>query len=205
MLKQVLTAAAAVFAFAPFAPALAEATPGKPAPAIAATDVAGKPLKLDDLRGKYVVLEWFNPSCPFVQKHYGSANMQGLQKKLTGEDVVWVSVNSTAADHPEFLQPAKASEWMQQQKAAPSRVVLDPTGTIGKAYGARTTPQMVIIDPKGNVVYNGAIDSIRSANPADIAKATNYVTQAFGELKAGKPVSQPTTQPYGCSVKYSAG
>ncbi len=205
MLKQVLTAAAAVFAFAPIAPALAEATPGKPAPAITATDVAGKPLKLDDLRGKYVVLEWFNPSCPFVMKHYGASNMQGLQKKLTGEDVVWVSVNSTAADHPEFLQPAKAAEWMQQQKAAPSRVVLDPTGAIGKAYGARTTPQMVIIDPKGNVVYNGAIDSVRSANPADIAKATNYVSQAFGELKAGKPVSQPTTQPYGCSVKYSAG
>jgi peroxiredoxin len=205
MFKQFLTAAAAALAFAPIAPALAEATPGKPAPAFAATDVAGKPLKIEDLRGKYVVLEWFNPSCPFVVKHYGSSNMQGLQKKLTGEDVVWVSVNSTAADHPEFLQPAKAADWMQQQKGAPSRVVLDPTGAIGKAYGARTTPQMVIIDPKGNVVYNGAIDSIRSANPADIAKATNYVTQAFTELKAGKPVSQPTTQPYGCSVKYSAG
>lgn len=205
MFKQVLTAAAAVLAFAPFAPALAEATPGKPAPTISATDVAGKPVKLEDLRGKYVVLEWFNPACPFVVKHYGASNMQGLQKRLTGEDVVWIAVNSTAADHPEYLQPAKTAEWMQQQRAAPSRVVLDPTGTIGRAYGARTTPQMVIIDPKGTVVYNGAIDSVRSANPADIAKATNFVTQAFTEIKAGKPVSQPSTQPYGCSVKYSAG
>jgi peroxiredoxin len=205
MFKQFLTAAAAVLAFAPFAPAMAEATPGKPAPAISATDVAGKPLKLDDFRGKYVVLEWFNPSCPFVVKHYGSNNMQGLQQRLTGDGVVWIAVNSTAADHLEFLPAAKAAEWMQQQKAAPTRVVLDPAGTIGRAYGARTTPQMVIIDPKGTVVYNGAIDSIRSANQADVPKATNFVTQAFAELKAGKPISQPTTQPYGCSVKYGAG
>lgn len=205
MFRSILTATAAAVSLVAATPVLAQALPGRPAPAIAATDVNGKPLKLDDYRGKYVVLEWFNPSCPFVQKHYDSSNMQSLQKRFTATDVVWVAVNSTAADHPEYLQPAKATAWMQQQKAAPSTVVLDADGRIGRAYGARTTPQMVIIDPQGTVVYNGAIDSIRSSNPADIAKATNYVTQAFTELKAGKPVSQATTQPYGCSVKYSAG
>lgn len=141
MLKRVLTAAAAVLAFAPFTAAVAQALPGKPAPAIAAADVNGKPVKLEDFRGKYVVLEWFNPSCPFVQKHYGSGNMQALQKRVAGNDVVWLSVKSTAADHSEYLQPAAAAAWMQQQKATPTTVVLDPAGTIGRAYGARTTPQ----------------------------------------------------------------
>jgi peroxiredoxin len=189
----------------PLAPAQAQAQPGQAAPAIATVDVAGKPVNLAAFKGRYVVLEWFNPSCPFVVKHYASGNMQSLQKRFTGENVAWIAINSTAADHPEFLQPAKAGAWMTEQKGTPTHVVLDAPGTIGRAFGARTTPQMVIIDPKGQVVFNGAIDSIRSANAADVPKATNFLVQAFGELRAGKPVSNASPAPYGCSVKYAAG
>ncbi len=192
-------------ALLPLSAAQAQAQPGQPAPAIATVDIAGKPFNLASFKGRHVVLEWFNPSCPFVVKHYGSGNMQALQKRFTGENVVWVAIKSTAASHPEYLPPARAGAWMTEQKGVPTHVVLDAAGTIGRAYGARTTPQMVIVDPKGQVVFNGAIDSIRSANPADIPKATNFVVQAFDEIKAGKPVSNASPAPYGCSVKYAAG
>lgn len=204
-MKRILIALVALLALAAATGSRAQALPGQPAPAIATTDVAGQPVDLAALRGRWVVLEWFNPSCPFVVKHYGSDNMQALQRRFTADKVVWVAVNSTAAGHPEYLPAAKAADWMRGQKAAPTHVLLDPSGAIGRAYGARTTPQMVIIDPQGQVRFNGAIDSIRSADPADIAKATNYVTQAFTELRAGKPVSNAGPAPYGCSVKYAAG
>ncbi len=204
-MKRILIVLAALLGLGASIAAQAQALPGQPAPAIAGTDVAGRPVDLAALRGQWVVLEWFNPSCPFVRKHYGSDNMQALQRRFTADKVVWVAINSTAADHYEYLPADKATAWMREQKAAATHVLLDASGRIGRAYGARTTPQMVIIDPQGQVRFNGAIDSIRSADPADIAKATNYVLQAFAELRAGRPVSNATPAPYGCSVKYAAG
>ncbi len=198
-------------AAAPFSPLLtaawaqgAVATVGAPAPAFSATDTAGKTHRLADYAGKYVVLEWVNPGCPFVQKHYGAANMQGLQKTYTGKGVVWLAVNSTESSHPDHLPPAQLAAWMAKEKAAASATLMDESGTIGKAYGARTTPHMYIINPKGVLVYAGGIDSIPSANPQDIKTATNYVRQSLDEALAGKPVSMAVTRPYGCSVKYKA-
>jgi peroxiredoxin len=181
----------------------AQAVPGQPAPAFTLTELGGKPVNLSDFRGKFVVLEWNNPACPFVMKHYGSGNMQNLQKRATGDGVVWLTINSTAADHSEFLKPNELDAWLKQQGAAPSFAMLDPDGKVGRAYGARTTPHMYIVDPQGKLVYVGAIDDKRSTNQADVKTATNHVVAALAEARAGKPVSVPSTSPYGCSVKYS--
>jgi len=178
------------------------ATVGQPAPDFTLDDVAGKPVKLSDYRGKYVVLEWVNPECPYVEKHYGSANMQGLQKEYTAKDVVWLTINSTNAGHYEYYPPQKMAGWMKQMNGAPSATLLDPAGTVGRAYGARTTPHMYIVDPQGRLVYAGGIDDKRSTNPADVKTAKNYVRAAMGEVLAGKPVSDANTRPYGCSIKY---
>lgn len=188
-------------------PGVAPAQPatGQPAPSFTLTDLDGRKLALGELRGKYVVLEWTNPSCPFVQKHYGSGNMQSLQKRFTADGVYWLTINSTAASHSEYLKPAEQKSWLQQQGAAPTAAALDADGTVGRAYGAKTTPHMYVIDPKGTLVYAGAIDDKRSANPADVKAANNFVVQAFGELRAGKPVSAAATSPYGCSIKYANG
>jgi hypothetical protein len=180
----------------------AAAEPGKPAPALHLSDLEGKPLSLSDLKGKWVALEWTNPECPFVKKHYDSGNMQGTQQEAAKQNFVWVQINSTNPNHSEYKSPAQMRAWNSERKAAPAHATLDQQGKTGKAYGARTTPQIVLINPQGMVVYNGAIDSVRSANPADIAKATNYATQAIAEIAAGKPVSVASTTPYGCSIKY---
>ena len=193
----------ALLAAVPF-PVLAQANAGQPAPAFTLTDLDGRKVALADLRGKYVVLEWTNPSCPFVQKHYGSGNMQSLQKRFTTEGVYWIVINSTAASHSEHLKPADQKSWLQQHGAAASIAALDADGTVGRAYGAKTTPHMYVIDPKGLLVYAGAIDDKRSANPADVKTANNYVVQALAELRAGKPVSAPSTQAYGCTIKYGS-
>jgi peroxiredoxin len=185
-------------------PALAQASAGQPAPAFTLTDLDGRKVALADLRGKYVVLEWTNPSCPFVQKHYGSGNMQSLQKRFTMEGVYWIVINSTAASHSEYLKPADQKSWLQQHGAAASIAALDADGTVGRAYGAKTTPHMYVIDPKGLLVYAGAIDDKRSADPADVKTANNYVVKAFAEMRAGKPVSVPSTQAYGCTIKYGS-
>jgi len=184
--------------------ALGSATVGQPAPAFTATDTSGKTVSLADFKGKHVVLEWVNPGCPYVVKHYGSGNMQGTQREAAAKGVVWLSVNSTAADARDFLKPAEMAAWMQQQKAAATATLMDADGKVGRAYGARTTPHMYIIDPAGKLVYAGAIDSIPSGRVADIANATNHVKVALAESLAGKPVSTPVTRPYGCSVKYSS-
>ena len=181
----------------------ADATVGQPAPSFSAPDQTGTARSLDAYKGKWVVLEWVNPECPFVQKHYGSGNMQALQKRFTGQEVVWVTINSTATGHPEYLKPAQQSDWMAKQGGSPTYVALDADGKVGRAYGARTTPHMYVIDPAGKLAYAGAIDDKRSTNPADVKTANNYVAQAIGELKAGKPVSTPATPAYGCSIKYS--
>ena len=183
---------AAVFANAPA---------GQPAPSFTVTDLTGKPVKLEDFKGKTVVLEWHNFGCPFVQKHYRSGNMQALQKKY-GNDVVWLAVNSTNKSASDYTEPAKLTMQLKDFGAAPANYLMDEPGAMGKAYGAKTTPHMYIIDPTGKVVYNGAIDDKRSTNPEDVKTAKNYVVAALDELKAGKPVSVASTAPYGCTVKY---
>jgi peroxiredoxin len=181
--------------------ALAAATVGQPAPAFTVNDLGGKPVSLADLKGKTVVLEWINFGCPFVMKHYNSGNMQALQKKY-GADVVWVAVNSTNAGHQDYAEPKQLSAQLKTFGAAPAKYLMDEPGTMGLAYGAKTTPHMYIIDPSGKVVYNGAIDDKPSTNVADVKGAKNYVAAALDELKAGKPVTLASTKPYGCSIKY---
>jgi peroxiredoxin len=185
-----------------FTGALAAQTPGAPAPAFSVADTDGKPVRLADFRGKYVVLEWTNPECPFVQKHYVSKNMQGLQKEWGGQDVVWLSINSTNAQHSEYKTAAAMASWMRAQGSAQKATLIDGTSETGRAYAAKTTPHMFVIDPAGKVIYNGAIDDKRSANPADTKVATNHVRVALTEALAGKPVTTAVTAPYGCSVKY---
>jgi peroxiredoxin len=183
-------------------PAPAQPLPGQPAPAFTLTDLDGRRVSLADLKGKYVVLEWTNPGCPFVQKHYNSGNMQSLQKRFTGEGVQWIVVNSTSPSHADYLKPAEQKAWLQKHGAAASAVALDADGTVGRSYAAKVTPHMYVIDPNGVLVYAGAIDDKRSANPADVKTARNYVAQTFAELRAGKPVSASSTQAYGCTIKY---
>ena len=184
------------------APVAIAAAPGSAAPAFTITDTTGKAVRLADYRGKYVVLEWTNPECPFVRKHYTSGNMQGLQKEWGAKEVVWLAVNSTNESHPDFKTPVEMGSWIRAQGAAPAATLLDATSATGRAYGARTTPQMFVIDPAGSIIYAGAIDDRRSANPADAKIANNYVRAALTEALAGKPVTVAGTTPYGCSVKY---
>ena len=181
--------------------ALGNAPAGKPAPAFTVTDLDGKTVNLADYKGKTVVLEWTNFGCPFVQKHYRSGNMQALQKKYSN-DVVWLAVNSTNRGSSDWTDPAPLTAQLKDFGAQPARYLVDEPGKVGMAYGARTTPHMYIIDPKGTVVYNGAIDDKRSTSVADVKTAKNYLVAALDELKAGKPVSVASTTPYGCSVKY---
>ena len=183
-------------------PVLAAPVPGQPAPAFRGVDVNGKPVSLADFRGKTVVLEWNNPNCPFVQKHYTSGNMQSLQQKNTSTGVVWLAVNSTAESHSDYMAPTKLAAWFGDQKAAPTAIVMDPKGEIGRAYAAKVTPHMYVIDAKGTLVYAGAIDDKRSANPADIKTSTNHVAAALGEVAAGKAVTTSATTAYGCTIKY---
>jgi peroxiredoxin len=190
--------------FAAPAGAANPATVGQPAPAFTAIDTSGKRVSLADFKGRHVVLEWVNPGCPYVVKHYSSGNMQGTQKEAAAKGVVWLAVNSTAAEHGDYKAPPALAQWMQNQKAAASATLMDADGKIGRAYGARTTPHMYIVDPQGVLVYAGGIDNKPTSNPADIATATNHVKVALAEALAGKPVAQATTRPYGCSVKYSS-
>ena len=180
----------------------ADAVIGNPAPAFTLTDANGKAHSLEDYAGKWVVLEWVNYDCPFVKKHYNSGNMQSLQRDYTGKGVVWLSVNSSAVGKQGNFAPAEIASRSTQHKAAFSAYLLDPTGAAGKAYGARTTPHMYIVDPKGNLVYAGGIDDRPTTDVADIDGARNHVRAALDEAMAGKPVSVATSTPYGCSVKY---
>ncbi len=175
---------------------------GQQAPDFVAVDTSGAKHKLSDFAGKFVVLEWTNPGCPFVRKHYGSGNMPATQKAATDKGVVWLAINSTERAASDYLKADALDTWMKSQKAAPTAVLMDEDGVIGQVYGARTTPHIFIIDPKGMLVYAGGIDSIASARADDIKTATNYVNQALGEVLGGKPVSTASTRPYGCSIKY---
>ncbi|MBU0587761.1 MAG: thioredoxin family protein [Gammaproteobacteria bacterium] len=177
---------------------------GQAAPDFTLTSTSGKTVRLSDYRGKHVVLEWTNPGCPFVRKHYDSANMQGLQKEFTAKGVVWLAVNSTEEASADYLPPRQMAQWMVDQKAAPTTTLMDEDGKVGKAYGARTTPHMYLVDPQGTLIYAGGIDSIPSARVDDIKTATNFVRQGLGEALAGKPLSTPLSRPYGCSIKYKS-
>lgn len=184
-------------------PAPAAAQVGQPAPDFSGTDSTGKTHRLTDYKGKTVVLEWSNPGCPYVMKHYDSNNMQSLQKQATSDGVIWLTVNSSAADKEGYQTPDDANSYMKEKNSMPTARILDPEGTIGHLYGAQTTPHMYVIDKDGTLVYAGAIDSDNSFKPESIQGATNYVSEALNALKASKPVEVASTKAYGCGVKYA--
>lgn len=189
----------AVFAVPTFA---VKAKIGHSAPDFSLTDLNGQTHQLADFSGKTVVLEWINPECPFVVKHYGSGNLPSLQSSATADGVVWLLINSGSPGAQGDFAPPEATTWLEKHGAAPTAYLRDSDGTVGRLYGAQTTPHMYVINPSGELVYQGAIDSIRSANPRDIAKAENYVATALAAVEAGTMPTRTATQPYGCSVKY---
>jgi len=193
--------ALALFA-ATAATASAAATVGAAAPAFSLPGSDGKPHALADYAGKVVVLEWFNRECPFVKKHYDSRNMQGLQTEYTGRDVVWLSIVSSAPGKQGHSSANAAAATVKELDAAPTVVLLDESGAAGQAYGAKTTPHMFVIGKDGTLLYQGAIDDDPSFKPDGIPTAKNYVRRALDETLSGKPVSEPVSTPYGCSVKY---
>lgn len=186
------------------APAISAPNVGKPAPAFIATDADGRQVRLADYRGRTVVLEWNNPGCPFVQKHYASGNMQRTQALAKRQGVVWLTVNSGAPGKQGHMDGAAAKRFVTAEKAVPAAYLLDPAGKVGRLYAAKTTPEMFVIDGRGTLVYMGGIDDRPTADAADINGARNHVAVALGELKAGKAVSVASSKPYGCSVKYAS-
>jgi len=186
------------------APVLAKPVIGQPAPDFSVTDASGKTQSLSAYKGKTVVLEWNNPECPFVRKHYGAGNMQKQQAEAAAEGVVWLTVNSGAAGKQGHLDAAGAASYLAKVQGKETAYLLDADGKTGHAYDAKTTPHMYVIDKDGTLRYMGGIDSIASTDADDIPKATQYVRQALTELAAGKPVSVSTSEPYGCSVKYGS-
>jgi peroxiredoxin len=191
-------------ASAAVAPAAAAPAVGQPAPAFQALDANGKTRSLAEFKGKTVVLEWTNEGCPYVRKHYDSGAMQALQKSATGDGTVWLTIVSSAPGAQGYLTPAAAKGWKAKEKAAFTDLLLDPKGVVGRAYEAKTTPHMYVIDKTGKLVYMGGIDDKPSADPQSLKGATNYVAAALADVKAGRPVAQAATRPYGCSVKYGA-
>jgi peroxiredoxin len=178
------------------------ASVGQPAPEFTATDTNNNVHKLSDFKGKFVVLEWTNRDCPFTQKHYQSGNMERLQHEWTKRGVVWLTVVSSAPGEQGYVIGGEENAYLEQMKAAPTAVLLDPNGQLGHLYDAKTTPHMFVIDRKGMLIYDGAIDDRASTDVSDIAGAKNYVVQALQEAMAGKPVTVTTSRPYGCAVKY---
>ena len=176
---------------------------GQSAPEFTLTDSNGQSHNLSDFKGKFVVLEWLNHGCPFVQKHYDGGNMQGLQKEYTGKDVVWLSIASSAPGKQGHMSPEETNKTKEEKGSAATAVLLDADGAVGKLYDAKVTPELYVINPEGVLVYAGAIDDKKSTDPADVAGAKNYVKQALDEAMAGKPVSEPTITAYGCGIKYN--
>jgi peroxiredoxin len=201
--KQIVTVAALCGAsFSVLGPALANVQAGKDVPDFTAVDSNGKSHQLSSFKGKTVVLEWSNDGCPYVQKHYGSGNMQALQKDATAAGVVWLTVVSSAPGTQGHVSGPAANKLTAERKAQPTAVLLDPTGKIGKLYDAKTTPHMFVIDGKGVLAYAGAIDDKPTANQADVKTARNYVKEALSAVASGKAAPVTTTRAYGCSVKY---
>lgn len=202
MKSNFLLSLCAAFILAVSLPVYADVESGAAAPDFTLTDVEGNSRSLAEFKGKYVVLEWTNHGCPFVVKHYESGNMQNLQTTYAAKGVIWLSINSSAPGKEGNMPPSEWKKTLVEKGSAATATLLDPDGTVGKLYGAKTTPHMYVINPEGNLIYQGAIDSIRSANQDDVAKAKNFVTAALDEAMSGKPVTTPTTKSYGCSVKY---
>lgn len=203
-LKTITIAVAALAALA-VRPLVAAIDVGQSAPDFTLTDIDGQKHSLSEYRGKTVVLEWNNPDCPIVRKHYNSDNLPKLQREATADGVVWLLINSGApGQQGADYSASELRNWLKDHQAAPTDYFRDQDGKVGHLYGAKTTPHMYIIDAKGTLVYQGAIDSISSANKADIPKATNYVREALGAMKAGKPVEPSATKAYGCAVKYGS-
>lgn len=176
---------------------------GFPAPDFSLSDIDGNPVRLSDFKGRIVVLEWTNPECPIVRKHYDkSGNIPGLQRKATADGIVWLSINSGPKGGQGDLEPGEVRGWLKKNQAAPTAYLRDVNREVGKLYDARVTPHMYVIDSQGILVYNGAIDSISSGNVNDIAKAENYVASALDAVKEGRPPTKATSRPYGCSIKY---
>lgn len=186
----------------PYAQADIATMVGQPAPEFSAQDTTGVTRKLSEFQGKYVVLEWFNFECPFVKKHYDTENMQKLQSRFTGEGVIWLSINSSAPGKQGHLDPVQANKLRAEKSVASTATILDPSGQIGRLYGAKTTPHMYVINPQGMLIYAGAIDDDDSTRIDSVAGAKNYVVAALEEAKAGKTIAKASTRPYGCSVKY---
>jgi peroxiredoxin len=178
---------------------------GDPAPDFTGTDSQGQTHRLSEYRGKYVVLEWTNNGCPYTKKHYTSGNMQALQKEWTAKGVVWFTILSSSPGAQGYMTASDENAYMERVHAAPTAAILDPAGTIGHEYEAKTTPDMYVIDPSGKVIYSGAIDNRPTTDPSDVQGATNYVSAALTESMAGQPVATSYTRPYGCSVKYQGG
>jgi peroxiredoxin len=202
MAKRLLTSTIIVLAILIAFSAVWAARVAEPAPDFTATDTNGKVHKLSEYRGKFVVLEWSNRGCPYTQKHYNSGNMQRLQQEWTGRGVIWLTVISSAPGKQGYVTASEENAYMKQVNAVPTAVLLDPTGALGHLYGAKTTPHIFIINPQGTLIYNGAIDDRPTTDPADVNGAKNYLSAALDEATSGKPVSSPTSRPYGCSVKY---
>ncbi len=205
--KRTLLAVGAAFALCgslALAPvAIAKPEIGKPAPDFTGTDSKGKSVKLSDLRGKTVVLEWTNHDCPYVRKHYGAGNMQKLQADAAKNGVVWLSVISSAAGDQGHVSAEEADKLTASRNAAPAHVLIDEKSKIARAYDARTTPHMFVVDPEGKLVFMGGIDDKPNTNKADIPAAKNYVRLALDAVKAGRPVETSVARPYGCSIKYA--
>ena len=176
---------------------------GDQAPDFTGTDSHGQMHKLSDYRGKFIVLEWHNNGCPFTKKHYESGNMQRLQKEWTDKGVTWFTVISSSSGSQGYVTADQENEYLQKMHAVPTAALLDPKGEIGHLYGAKTTPHMFVINPQGQIIYNGAIDDKATTDPSDVNGANNYVSDALQEAMSGKAVAVATTRPYGCSVKYA--
>lgn len=202
MIRTLFLSALAFVAFTAATPAQAAVVVGQPAPDFTGTDTNGKAHKLSDFKGKVVVLEWTNPGCPFVVKHYDSGNMQKLQADATAKDVVWLSINSGAEGKEGHQTGETGNAYIAEKGAKSTALIIDKTGEIGKLYDAKTTPHMFVIDKDGTLVYDGAIDSDDSFKPETIEGATNYVSAALAALESGTAVEPSKTKPYGCSVKY---
>lgn len=183
-------------------PGMASPEIGRPAPSFTTDDTMGQTISLADFKGKTVVLEWTNPDCPFVHKHYDTGNMQALQKEAVADGVIWIAIDSSAKGKEGHYPASELKAIYAERKATLSHVVIDDTGRIGKLYGAKTTPHMFVINADGDLVYSGAIDNTPTADKDDVKTAKNYVRQALSDIKAGQTVTTPSTNPYGCSVKY---
>ena len=200
-MKQILFTLLSLFFIAPV---MAKVSVGQPAPDFTLTDSNGKSHALSEYKGKFVVLEWNNPKCPFVGKHYGSGNMQKQQADATAAGVIWLTINSSAKGEQGDVDGAAANAYVAKVGGKQTAYLLDPTGKVGHLYGARTTPHMYVIDKTGVLRYMGGMDSIKSTDQDDVAKATQYVPQALSDLAAGKPLRTPVAEPYGCSVEYGS-